>query len=136
MAGAQTNDVEMPRAEPGGSHTVRRQVLIEVAAYGKAVWSWHPLLVSSWRRRVGPTGLQQTINSPTTVTRRIRRRGERGIRRQTIARGSRVFRGTCGPPCAVSVHGSRVPRAPGFLAPSDFHGAKNSCTTRALRAAG
>jgi hypothetical protein len=24
--------------------------LVEVAAYGKAVWSWHPLLVSSWRR--------------------------------------------------------------------------------------
>jgi hypothetical protein len=22
----------------------------DVAAYGKAVWSWHPLLVSSWRR--------------------------------------------------------------------------------------
>jgi len=29
----------------------------EVAADGEAVWSWHPLLVSSWRRRVGPTGL-------------------------------------------------------------------------------
>jgi len=26
-------------------------------ADGEAVWSWHPLLVSSWRRHVGPTGL-------------------------------------------------------------------------------
>ena len=26
-------------------------------ADGKAVWSWHPLLVSSWWRQVGPTGL-------------------------------------------------------------------------------
>ena len=25
-------------------------------AYGKTVWSWHPLLVSSRRRQVGPTG--------------------------------------------------------------------------------
>jgi hypothetical protein len=28
----------------------------DVAAYGEAMWFWHPLLVSSWRRRVGPTG--------------------------------------------------------------------------------
>jgi hypothetical protein len=28
--------------------------LAEVAAYGKAVWSWHPLLVSSWRRLFEP----------------------------------------------------------------------------------
>jgi len=26
-------------------------------ADGKAVWSWHPLLVLNSRRRVGPTGL-------------------------------------------------------------------------------
>jgi hypothetical protein len=31
--GAQTNDAE---------------------AYGQVVWSWHPLLVSSWRRFVEP----------------------------------------------------------------------------------
>jgi len=30
-------------------------------AYGEVVWSWHPLLVSSRRRRVGPTGLGQTL---------------------------------------------------------------------------
>src|SRR5882672_6955365 len=47
-------------------------------ADGKAVWSWHPLLVSSWRRHVGPTGRGYSVNSPMTVTRRIRRRGEYG----------------------------------------------------------
>ena len=34
----------------------------EVVAYGKIVWSWHPLLMSNRRRRVGPTGLRQTIS--------------------------------------------------------------------------
>jgi hypothetical protein len=33
------------------------------AAYGKTVWFWHPLLVSSRRRRVGPTGLRQSISA-------------------------------------------------------------------------
>jgi hypothetical protein len=28
---------------------------IGALAYGKAVWSWHPLLVSSSRRQAGPT---------------------------------------------------------------------------------
>src|SRR5882672_2327843 len=28
----------------------------DAEADGKAVWSWHPLLVSSWRRHLGPTG--------------------------------------------------------------------------------
>jgi hypothetical protein len=54
-------------------------------ADGKAVWSWHPLLVSSWRRHVGPTGRGQAVNPLMTVTRRIRRRGEHGISRKTIA---------------------------------------------------
>jgi hypothetical protein len=35
--------------------------LVEVAAYGEVVWSWHPLLMLSRRRCVGPTGLRQTI---------------------------------------------------------------------------
>jgi len=30
-------------------------------ADGKAVWSWHPLLVSSRRRQVGPTGSGKTL---------------------------------------------------------------------------
>jgi hypothetical protein len=56
-------------------------------AYGKSVWSWHPLLVSSRRRPVDPTGRGHVVNSPATVARRIRRRGEYAIRRKTIAWG-------------------------------------------------
>ena len=41
--------------------------LVEVAAYGEVVWSWHPLLVSSRRRRDRPTGLDR-LNSPAMVT--------------------------------------------------------------------
>jgi len=48
-------------------------------AYGKTVWSWHPLLVSSQRRHVGPTGRGRVSNPLMMVTRRIRRQGERGI---------------------------------------------------------
>jgi hypothetical protein len=36
---------------------------------------------------VGPTGRDKTFNPPMTVTRGIRRRGERGISRKAIARG-------------------------------------------------
>ena len=51
-------------------------------ADGKAVWSWHPLLVSSRRRCCSsPTGSRKPFNSPMTVARRIRRRGERDISR-------------------------------------------------------
>src|SRR6266851_2951406 len=66
----------------------RRRTML--SADGKAVWFWHPLLVLNLRRRVGPTGLGQTFNPQMTVTRRIRRRGERGISRKTIARGMPV----------------------------------------------
>jgi hypothetical protein len=53
----------------------------KVAAYGKTVWSWHPLLVSSRWRCFEPNRVQGIVNPPATVTRRIRRRGERGISR-------------------------------------------------------
>ena len=58
------------------------------AAYGKTVWSWHPLLVSSLRKgEVAQPGRPFAVNSLTTVTRRIRRRGEHGISRKAIAQG-------------------------------------------------
>ena len=60
---------------------LRRARRTTLMAYGKTVWSWHPLLVSSRRRPVGPTGCGHVVNSPATVARRIRRRGERGISR-------------------------------------------------------
>ena len=37
------------------------ETLVEVAAYGEVVWSWHPLLMLSLRRCVGPTGLRQIL---------------------------------------------------------------------------
>src|SRR6478609_4132800 len=51
----------------------RRRTML--SADGKAVWSWHPLLVLNLRRRVGPTGHRQTFNPLMTVTRRIRSPG-------------------------------------------------------------
>jgi hypothetical protein len=35
----------------------------DVEADGKAVWSWHPLLMPSRRRCVGPTGPRQAISA-------------------------------------------------------------------------
>jgi len=35
--------------------------MIGALADGKAVWSWHPLLVSSQRRHVGPTGSDKPL---------------------------------------------------------------------------
>jgi hypothetical protein len=134
--GARTNGVEMPRAEPGGSHTVRRKVLAEVAAYGKAVWSWHPLLVSSWRRFCEPN----RADKPSIRQRRWqdeRRRGERGISRKAIAQGEPGVSGYLwSTVCSFLYTDCGCQGHPAFPAPSDFHGAQVSCTTRALRAAG
>ena len=59
-------------------------------AYGKTVWSRHPLLVPSCRWRVRSDRIGGSAIKPAaTVTRRIRRRGERGISRKTIAQGRR-----------------------------------------------
>src|SRR6202163_2994078 len=85
-SGAQVNC----RAGLGLSQTRERSNGVQtngVVAYGEVVWFRHPLLVSSWRRHVGPTGCGDAVNSPMTVTRRIRRRGERVISRKTIAQG-------------------------------------------------
>jgi len=35
-----------------------------------SAWSWHPWLMSSQRRRVGPTGRQTNLNPLVTVTKR------------------------------------------------------------------
>jgi hypothetical protein len=48
----------------------RSKRLAEVAAYGEVVWSWHPLLMLSPRRCVGPTGLRQIVIREATVTKR------------------------------------------------------------------
>jgi hypothetical protein len=69
-SGAQTNgdasvfakaSVTCTHAEASG----RRRV-----ADGEAVWSWHPLLVSSRRRCCEPDRVCKAVNSSTTVTKR------------------------------------------------------------------
>jgi hypothetical protein len=56
-------------------------------AYGKAVWFWHPWLVSSRRRKIDPTGFRQSFNPPAMEAKGIRLQGEHGISRQTTAQG-------------------------------------------------
>ena len=108
-------------------------------AYGKTVWSWHPLLVSSRRRCCGPTGLRCNLNPLATVTRRIRRRGERDISRKAIAQGmSDCLR--C-PVCSCAhflctLHTRpRVQRASGIPCALYFRGRKISSKPRAQCAA-
>ena len=67
---------------------------------------------------VDPTGFRQTFNPSATVARRIRRRGERGISRKTIARGmSECSDCTCMLVCVLCtlLHTRpRVQQAPGI----------------------
>jgi hypothetical protein len=69
------------REASADGYQARRKLWRRWLADGKTVWSWRPLLASSRRRRVNPTGSDKTFNPPMTVTRRIRRRGERAISR-------------------------------------------------------
>jgi len=41
----------------------------DAEAYGKTVWSWHPLLVSSRRSFGWPNRVRQNINPPATEAR-------------------------------------------------------------------
>jgi hypothetical protein len=40
-----------------------QEAMVKVAAYGKAVWSWHPLLVSSLWMYASPTGFRCALKS-------------------------------------------------------------------------
>jgi hypothetical protein len=105
--------------KPGEAFWRRR-----VAAYGKTVWSWHPLLVSNRRRCCEPNRARQNLNPPMTVTRRIRRRGEHGISRKTIAQGRRNAPTVPVCSCALAiVFGTRdrgCSKHPAFPAPSSL----------------
>jgi hypothetical protein len=68
--GGRTNGASTPSPKLRRAAHGRSERLAEVAAYGEVVWSWHPLLMSSWRRCVSPTGLRQPFNPSTTVTKR------------------------------------------------------------------
>jgi len=83
---AQTTGVSRPSPEPRiGISPVG--VAGEGAAYGEVVWFWHPWLMSSRRRRVGPTGLKTNLNPLVTVAKGIRRREEHEVSRKAIAQG-------------------------------------------------
>ena len=115
--------------------------LVKEAAYGKTVWSWHPLLVSNRRRfSRSPTGSRKTVNSPMTEARGIRLRGELGISRQTIAQGRPdALRWTCmlvcALPCAHCTRDRGCSAHPAFPAPSFFRGTRISPIARAHCAA-
>ena len=106
----------------------------DAEAYGKTVWFWHPLLVSSWRRFFEPNWARSAANPSATVTRRIRRRGEHGISRKTIARGMPgLFRCTCGDYARVFVfithEAAGASSARHSLRPLFYRGANGSCKT-------
>jgi hypothetical protein len=106
-------------------------------AYGKAVWFWHPLLVSSRRRNVDPTGFRQSFNPPATEAKGIRLRGELGISRQTTAQGMPGCSGctcmlVCALPCAHCTRDRGCSKHPAFPAPSSS-GRMNLQTSGAMR---
>jgi hypothetical protein len=86
-----------------------------------------------------PTGFGKTLDPPTTVTRRIRRRGEHGISRKTIAQGRRDAPTVPVCSCALAscfLHARpRVQQAPGVPC-ALFSRGETICKARAKRAAG
>src|SRR5258708_31686922 len=88
---------------------------------------------------VSPTGHGKAFNPPMTVTRRIRRRGERGISRKAIAQGRRnaptVPVCSCAFPLCTLHTRPRVQQAPGVPCALFFRG-ETICKARAKRAAG
>jgi hypothetical protein len=93
-------------------------------ADGKAVWFWHPWLVSSRRRfcEIQP-GFAKTFNPPAMEARGIRLQGEHGISRKPIAQGMPGCSGcTCMLVCVSSAlfahETAGASRRPAFPAPS------------------
>src|ERR1700730_1989967 len=54
LTGARTNGASTPSPKLRQAAHDPSERLVEVAAYGEVVWSWHPLLMSSRRRRSRP----------------------------------------------------------------------------------
>jgi hypothetical protein len=98
-------------------------------ADGEVVWSWHPLLVSSWRRRSRPDRARTSPNPPTTVTKGIRSPGR--ARRKPLKPLRAGMPGDSGEPVATTLvcllhfctRGCGCSGHPAFPTPSDFHGA-------------
>src|SRR5215207_6865476 len=96
---------------------------IEEAAYGEAVWSWHPLLMPSLRRRCRANRVDRTFNPQAMVTKGIRRQGERGVSRKAIAQGMSVCSPlpcmlVCAFVCAIGTRDRGCSAHPAFPAPS------------------
>jgi hypothetical protein len=111
-----------------------------VAAYGKTVWSWHPLLVLSFAEARVPDRVQLSLPiREATEARRIRLRGERGIRRQTIAQGRpgcirlRLWFSSCAFLHYLAHRGPRVPAGTrSSLRPLDKRGSKTMDNSGAM----
>jgi hypothetical protein len=93
------------------------EAMSKVAAYGEVVWSWHPLLMSSERRGIGPTGLSTPHQSADDGDKRnsspgrARRKPLKPLRREGRVSGVPVVTTVC----LLPLHTGRgCPRAPGF----------------------
>jgi len=106
-------------------------------ADGKSVWSWHRCWCEVGERRVDPTGRGHVVNSPATVARRIRRRGELAIIRKTIAWGMPDVSGASAVNTRVLTHSPQRTRGcgcighPAFPVPSVHEGDESSGNPRA-----
>jgi hypothetical protein len=111
--------------------------LAKVAADGEVVWSWHPLLMSSWRRCVGPTGLRQAFNPLPTVTKRNSSPGRARRKPLKPLRGeSRVISGVPVVTTVCLLHCTRAAGATGTrlsLRPLSFEGQCSCTASGALR---
>ena len=108
------------------------------SAYGEAVWSWHPLLVSSQRRWSWPNRVRVRLQSAgdggkrNSSPRRARNKPLKPLRRERrVISGEPVVT-----PCAFFLHtGHGCIGHPALPAPSEFHEGKVTGTTRANDAA-
>ena len=126
------------KASADGYQTRRSLLAKADGAYGKTVWSWHPLLMLNLRRFCSAQPGKANPFPLMTVARRIRRRGERGISRKTIARGKPGDFGATvvTTVCLLPLHaGCGCLGHPAFPAPSVFEG-RCSCKPRAPRRRG
>jgi hypothetical protein len=90
--------------------------LVEVAAYGEVVWSWHPLLMSSWRRRSRPNRARHAAHPFSDGDKKEFVAGE--STKETVKTIAQEAPGVSGVPvvttvCIFCAHGLRVPWAPG-----------------------
>ena len=113
------------------------EAMSKVAAYGEVVWSWHPLLMSSERRGIGPTGLSTPHQSADDGDKRnsspgrARSKPLKPLRREGRVSGVPVVTTVC----LLPLHtGCWCPAHPAFPAPSLLR-RQGPCIIRAHRAA-